>query len=100
MIDRPAFLMTLNIITSCSTGITKRFLRSTPTPLWDLLKGALLPSSAHPPNFSLALAVMRLLAINGASGSILSKTFYDGIPPYAVLSHTWGKDEDEFDFRD
>ena len=54
----------------------------------------------RPPSQASALS-MRLLTFDGASGSILSKTFYgDILPPYAILSHTWGEDTDEFDFRD
>jgi hypothetical protein len=30
----------------------------------------------------------------------LEEFFGDGIPPYAILSHTWGKDEEEISFHD
>ena len=37
---------------------------------------------------------MRLLKL----GSFLTKDFVDDAPPYAILSHTWGRDEDEVAF--
>lgn len=39
---------------------------------------------------------MRLLQ----SRSLQFETFYDAIPPYAILSHTWGKQDDESTFQD
>ncbi|KAF1814281.1 HET-domain-containing protein [Eremomyces bilateralis CBS 781.70] len=42
---------------------------------------------------------MRLLKLNGNGGFIL-ETFRTTIPPYAILSHTWGSDSDEVTFKD
>jgi hypothetical protein len=43
---------------------------------------------------------MRLLKLN-TNGSFSSNRFSDGIPPYAILSHTWGTGEDdEVTFQD
>jgi hypothetical protein len=30
----------------------------------------------------------------------LTKYLIDDIPPYAILSHTWGKDDEEATFQD
>jgi len=44
---------------------------------------------------------MRLLEIDLVSKSIQSKKLFGNkIPPYAILSHTWGADSDEFNFKD
>ena len=43
---------------------------------------------------------MRLLTLNEQDGVSLSKDFLDDIPPYAILSHTWGADEEEVTFDD
>ena len=43
---------------------------------------------------------MRLLQYNG-SGELSIHSFEEGdIPPYAILSHTWGADGDEVTFAD
>ncbi|KAF1810813.1 HET-domain-containing protein [Eremomyces bilateralis CBS 781.70] len=42
---------------------------------------------------------MRLLKLNGNGGFIL-ETFGTTIPPYAILSHTWGSNSDEVTFKD
>lgn len=42
---------------------------------------------------------MRLLHEDGAGGYSLV-SFLDDLPPYAILSHTWGADEDEVTFED
>jgi hypothetical protein len=42
---------------------------------------------------------MRLLKIDG-SGNLSLEKFDGNVPPYAILSHTWGKDEDEVKFDD
>ncbi|KAF1809665.1 HET-domain-containing protein [Eremomyces bilateralis CBS 781.70] len=42
---------------------------------------------------------MRLLKLNGNGGFTL-ETFGTTIPPYAILSHTWGSDSDEVTFKD
>lgn len=43
---------------------------------------------------------MRLLSL-GSDGQLrLTKELVEGIPPYAILSHTWGADEDEVTFQD
>jgi Heterokaryon incompatibility protein (HET) len=48
------------------------------------------------------LTIMRLLKCADAGDFYLTKDFVgnDSIPPYAILSHTWGKDEDELTFKD
>src|SRR6266498_2385057 len=43
---------------------------------------------------------MRLLEIKNSGEFSLTKDFIDNIPPYAILSHTWGEDEDEVTFND
>ncbi|KAM0344978.1 hypothetical protein ACHAPU_006857 [Fusarium lateritium] len=44
---------------------------------------------------------MRLLQHDDKGGIHLTKEYYDDIPPYAILSHTWGSDEVTFkDFMD
>ena len=44
---------------------------------------------------------MRLLTLNSRSVPILTKNFSQkDIPRYAILSHTWGVDEDEVTFQD
>ena len=42
---------------------------------------------------------MRLLKLN-SNGGFLLETFRGTIPPYAILSHTWGGDDDEVTFKD
>jgi hypothetical protein len=42
---------------------------------------------------------MRLLRIDSAGDLSLEK-FDSDVPPYAILSHTWGKDEHEVKFGD
>jgi hypothetical protein len=43
---------------------------------------------------------MRLLQYSG-SGDLSTHSFDDGaVPPYAILSHTWGADNDEVTFTD
>jgi Heterokaryon incompatibility protein (HET) len=45
---------------------------------------------------------MRLLEHNNDSEFVLTKDFVgdDKIPPYAILSHTWGADTQEVTFKD
>jgi hypothetical protein len=45
---------------------------------------------------------MRFLCYNNAGGYSFTKhlTDNDVIPPYAILSHTWGSDGDEVTFED
>lgn len=43
---------------------------------------------------------MRLLRLEDDGGFSLAEFFDDGIPPYAVLSHTWGPDHEEVTFKD
>lgn len=43
---------------------------------------------------------MRLLKADGNGGYSLTEFFDDDIPPYAILSHTWGSDDDELTFKD
>jgi hypothetical protein len=43
---------------------------------------------------------MRLLERNGAGQIRLTQNFVDDIPKYAILSHTWGGEEEEVSFMD
>jgi hypothetical protein len=43
---------------------------------------------------------MRLLEIKTLCEFSLTKDLIDNIPPYAILSHTWGDDEEEVAFND
>ena len=43
---------------------------------------------------------MRLLHRSSQGDLTLTKDRHDTIPAYAILSHTWGKDEEEVTFRD
>jgi hypothetical protein len=43
---------------------------------------------------------MRLLQIKDTGNFSLVERIGNDIPPYAILSHTWGADEDEVTFRD
>jgi hypothetical protein len=43
---------------------------------------------------------MRLLEIKTGGEFSLTEFFGSNIPPYAILSHTWGPDDEEFIFRD
>ena len=44
---------------------------------------------------------MRLLEYNGVGEFSLTKNFVgDDVPPYAILSHTWGEDHEEVSFKD
>jgi hypothetical protein len=43
---------------------------------------------------------MRLLEIKSPGEFHLTKDFIDDIPRYAILSHTWGKDNEEVNFND
>jgi hypothetical protein len=43
---------------------------------------------------------MRLLELKNHGEFSLTKDLIDNIPPYAILSHTWGADTDEVTFRD
>jgi hypothetical protein len=43
---------------------------------------------------------MRLLRCTDDGDFILTKFTEDEVPPYAILSHTWGADEDEVSFKD
>jgi hypothetical protein len=43
---------------------------------------------------------MRLLTFRDDETLVLTKDLVDAIPPYAILSHTWGSDDDEVTFRD
>lgn len=46
------------------------------------------------------LIIMRLLHFTQAGDLRFTKDFIDNIPPYAILSHTWGDDDDEVAFKD
>ena len=43
---------------------------------------------------------MRLLELKNHGEFSLTKDIIDDIPPYAILSHTWGKDDQEVTFQD
>jgi Heterokaryon incompatibility protein (HET) len=43
---------------------------------------------------------MRLLELKTNSEFSLTKDFIDDIPPYAILSHTWGQNDEEATFQD
>jgi hypothetical protein len=43
---------------------------------------------------------MRLLQLDESGELSLTDNLIDEIPPYAILSHTWGKDEEEVSFKD
>jgi hypothetical protein len=43
---------------------------------------------------------MRLLKLSSPGKLSLTKDLHDDIPPYAILSHTWGVDEHEVTFSD
>ena len=43
---------------------------------------------------------MRLLRFNAHGELSLTKDLIEDIPPYAILSHTWGEDGDEVTFKD
>jgi hypothetical protein len=43
---------------------------------------------------------MRLLYDDGTGSFSLAQFYGDEIPPYAILSHTWGADEDEVTYQD
>ncbi len=43
---------------------------------------------------------MRLLEHNGHGEFSLTRDLIEDIPPYAILSHTWGEDDEEATFQD
>src|SRR5436189_4680062 len=43
---------------------------------------------------------MRLLQVDENDELSLTDDLIDNIPPYAILSHTWGKDHEEVSFKD
>ena len=43
---------------------------------------------------------MRLVELKSNGNICLTKDLTNNIPPYAILSHTWGSDDDEVSFRD
>ncbi|KAH8764627.1 heterokaryon incompatibility protein-domain-containing protein [Hyaloscypha finlandica] len=43
---------------------------------------------------------MRLLQVDENGEFSLTKDYVNDIPPYAILSHTWGDDEEEVTFKD
>jgi hypothetical protein len=43
---------------------------------------------------------MRLVELKSNGNICLTKDLINNIPPYAILSHTWGSDDDEVSFRD
>jgi hypothetical protein len=44
--------------------------------------------------------MMRLLQLEGEDGLSLIRFLDNNIPPYAILSHTWGADDEEVTFED
>ncbi|KAF2186084.1 hypothetical protein K469DRAFT_573968 [Zopfia rhizophila CBS 207.26] len=43
---------------------------------------------------------MRLLQVDENGEFNLTDDLIDNLPPYAILSHTWGEDHDEVNFKD
>jgi hypothetical protein len=43
---------------------------------------------------------MRLLKFDGQGEPSPTRDFHDVIPPYSILSHTWGDDKDKAGFDD
>jgi hypothetical protein len=43
---------------------------------------------------------MRLLQVDENGEFSVSNDLIDNIPPYAILSHTWGEDHEEVNFKD
>ena len=43
---------------------------------------------------------MRLIELQSNGDVGLTKDLINNIPPYAILSHTWGNDDDEVTFKD
>jgi hypothetical protein len=43
---------------------------------------------------------MRLLTLDNDGELSLAKDLVDNIPPYGILSHTWGHDYEEVTFQD
>jgi hypothetical protein len=43
---------------------------------------------------------MRLVKLGNGGDPSLTKDLFDNIPPYAILSHTWGEEDDEVTFYD
>lgn len=46
------------------------------------------------------IITMRLLRFNAHGELSLTRGLVEDIPPYAILSHTWGEDGDEVIFKD
>ena len=44
--------------------------------------------------------IIRLLELNNDGEVSLTKSLVDNVPPYAILSHTWGEDDEEVTFQD
>lgn len=44
--------------------------------------------------------IMRLLQLESSGDFSLTEDYTEHVPPYAILSHTWGKDADEVTFDD
>jgi hypothetical protein len=43
---------------------------------------------------------MQLLKVDANGDFSLTKDLTDYTPPYAILSHTWGDDDEEVTFKD
>ncbi|KAH0559610.1 hypothetical protein GP486_003875 [Trichoglossum hirsutum] len=50
--------------------------------------------------YDLLITIMRLLKLRDDNELSLDEFVGDSIPPYAILSHTWGADDEEVTFKD
>jgi hypothetical protein len=66
---------------------------------WVALCDTVLPPT-RPATLISCPVSMRLLQINGDGDLSLVEYFGSDIPRYAILSHTWGADDDEISFKD
>jgi len=58
---------------------------------------------AHIHTYALLISrvlIMRLLQVDENGEFSLTKVYVNDTPPYAILSHTWGDDEEEVTFKD
>jgi hypothetical protein len=44
--------------------------------------------------------IMRLLQVESSGDFSLTEDYTEHVPPYAILSHTWGEDREEVIFDD
>lgn len=59
-----------------------------------------LPYSSDTRDPNIYTQTMRLLEFNNHGEVSLTKYLFNDIPPYAILSHTWGEDDEEITFQD